>query len=154
MQVEQLGLHDQARTGFTHKFTIGYADLTAAGATTSTTISLADYTAGLGCTAAAFKLTTAFDGGATSALALDVGHDGASVDDADSILDNYEIHVDASEVLYGDANGAAFATLRTGFYPVETGTYKATFTATGANLNVLTTGEVVIYLQLVDLTKI
>jgi hypothetical protein len=49
---------------------------------------------------------TAFDGGATSALALDVGHNGATTDDADSILDNYEVHVDATEVMFGDGNGA------------------------------------------------
>jgi len=139
-----------AQLGFTHRFEIPYTDLTGT-ASTSVAISLATYAAGKGVTAAAYKLVTAFDGGATSALALDVGHNGATTDDPDSILDNYEIHADATEVLYGDGNGAAFATLRTGYFPLDAGAYEATFTATGANLTVLTTGEVHIYLRIVDL---
>jgi len=139
-----------AQMGFTHRFEIPYTDLTST-ASTSVAISLATYAAGKGVTAAAYKLVTPFDGGATSALALDVGHNGATTDDPDSILDNYEIHVDATEVLYGDGNGAVFATLRTGYFPLDAGAYEATFTATGANLTALTTGEVHIYLNIVDL---
>ena len=147
----QLNAADQARFGFTHKAVITSADLVALGAVASGVVSLATYTAGLGCTKAAFRLVTAFDGGATSALALDVGHNGATTDDPDSILDNYEIHADATEVMYGDGNGAIFATLRTGYFPLDAGTYEATFTATGGNLTLLTTGEVHIYLNIVDL---
>jgi hypothetical protein len=154
MLVENLGIHDQARTGFTHKFTIQLADVVALGAATSGAIALAPYVAGYGCIGAAYKLVTAFDGGATSALKLDVGHNGATTDDPDSILDNYEIHADGTEVFYGDANGAAFATLRTGYFPLDAGNYEATFTATGANFDVLTQGEVIVFLALVDLNKI
>lgn len=149
-----LSLNEQARTGFTHKFTIDYLDLVAAGAATTLTIDLAAYAAGTALLAAAYRLETAFDGGATSALALDVGHNGATTDDPDSALDNYEIHADATEVLFGDGNGAIFATLRTGYCPLDAGTYQALFTATGGNLNVLTTGKIHIFLKIVDLTKV
>jgi hypothetical protein len=47
-----------------------------------------------------------------------------------------------------------FATLRTGYYPLDAGTYEALFTATGGNLSALTAGEVNIYLKLEDLTKV
>lgn len=144
---------EQARFGFTDKIIITYADLSGTAATTKT-ITLAPFTAGLGVTKAAFKLVTAFDGTSTTNLALDVGWNGASTDDPDGVLDNYEIHNDATEVVYGDGNGAAFATLRTGYYPADAGNYEALFTATGANLTDLTTGEVHIYLRLEDLTKI
>jgi hypothetical protein len=150
----QLNAADQARFGFTHKVVITFADLTALGAVASGTVALATYTAGLGCTKAAFRLVTAFTGGATSALALDVGHNGATTDDPDSILDNYEVHSTGTEILFGDGNGAVFATLRTGYYPLDAGTYEALFTATGGNLNALTAGEVNIYLRLEDLTKV
>jgi hypothetical protein len=150
----QLNAADQARFGFTHKVVITFADLTALGAVASGTVALATYTAGLGCTKAAFRLVTAFTGGATSALALDVGHNGATTDDPDSILDNYEVHSTGTEIFFGDGNGAVFATLRTGYYPLDAGTYEATFTATGGNLSVLTAGEVNIYLRLEDLTKV
>lgn len=144
---------EQARYGFTDKIIVTYADLSGTAATTKT-ITLAPYTAGLGITKAAYKLVTPFDGGATTNLALDVGHNGATTDDPDSALDNYEIHADASYVNYGDGNGAIFATLRTGYYPLDAGNYEALFTATGANLTALTTGEVHIYLGLADLAKI
>ena len=150
----QLSLNEQARTGFTHKFTIDYNDLVAAGAAATLAIQLAPYAAGTALLAAAYRLETAFDGGATSALALDVGHNGASTDDPDSALDNYEIHVDATEVLFGDGNGAIFATLRTGYCPLDAGYFEALFTATGGNLNALTTGKIHIFLKIVDLTKV
>lgn len=155
MNVEALGVEMQARTGFTHKFTIDYSDLAALGAVTSGTVTLAAYTAGAHLvTGGAFRLETSFDGGATSALALDVGHNGGTTDDPDSILDNYEVHEDATQITAGDANGAIFATLRTGYAPQDSGNIEALFTATGGNLNALTSGKVHIYLGLVDLSKV
>jgi len=154
MQAEQLGVEMQARTGFTHKFTIDYTDLTALGAVTSGVVVLAPYTAGTILQQAAFRLETAFDGGATSALALDVGWNGASTDDPDGAIDNYEVHLDSTEILAGDGNGAVFATLRTGYSALDAGNIEATFTATGGNLNALTQGKVHIFLRLVDLTKV
>jgi hypothetical protein len=152
MKVYEYGVEEIARFGFTHRFEITYADLSSTAAATLA-ISLLTYSAGTGVTAAAYRLVTNFDGGATSALALDVGHNGATTDDPDSILDNYEIHEDATEVKFGDANGAAFATLRTAYFPLDAGAYEATFTATGGNLTLLTAGEVHIFLRVSNLVK-
>jgi hypothetical protein len=154
MEVYTLSLEEQAKTGFTHKAVIDYTDLVSVGgASTSAVFDLIPYTAGYLFQAAAYKLVTAFDGGDTTNLTLDVGWNGASTDDDDGLLNGYEIHVDATEVLYGDGNGAAFATLRTGYAALDAGDIEATFTATGANCNVLTAGEIHIYLKAVNLAK-
>jgi hypothetical protein len=154
MKTLALSNEERAQTGFTHKAILTYEDVAALGANASGAIALAAYTAGVLFHKAAYKVVTAFDGGATSALALDVGWNGATTDDADGLIDNYEIHVDATEVLYGDGNGAAFATLRTGYAALDAGNLEATFTATGGNLNLLTAGEVHIYWAQTDLTKV
>ena len=139
--------------GWTHIFKIPYTDLTDT-AGTSKAIALLPYAPGDLIRDAAFYLKQTFDGGSTSALALDVGHNGGTTDDVDSLLDNYEIHEDASEIKAGDANGAAFATLRTGYAPQDSGNIEATFTATGANLSTLTQGEVWIYLNVCRLPSL
>lgn len=154
MKTLALSNEERALTGFTHKAIITYADLVALGAVTSGAIAIFAYTAGMLFKSAAYKLVTAFDGGATSALTLDVGWNGASTDDDDGLLNGYEVHKDASEVLYADGNGAAFATLRTGYAALDAGNIEATFAATGANLDVLDAGEIHIYLGVVDLTKV
>lgn len=152
MKELQLSSEERA-SGFTHKFVIGFADLVALGAVTTGAIVLAPYVAGQACLQAAFKLNTPFDGGATSTMVLDVGHNGGTTDDPDSLLDNYVVHADGTEVLYGLGNGAAFAANATGYVPLDAGNYEATFTATDGNLNALTTGEITILLGLVDLSK-
>lgn len=150
-----LTLEERAATGFTHKFVIKWDDTDVDVASTSAVIVLAPYVSGTIVQRAAFRLATVFtDGGATmSSVKLDVGHNGASVDDADSILDNYELEATGTEILAGDANGAEFATLRTGFSAVEAGNFEATLTATGANLSTLTAGEVHIFLSIVHLAN-
>lgn len=151
MKVFALSNAQQAQLGFTHRFEIPYTDLSST-ASTGLAVVLAAYVAGRGVTGAAFKLVTPFDGGATTNLTIKVGHNGATTDDDDSLIAATELHLDGTEILYGDGNGAAFATLRTGYFPLDAGNYEATFTATGANLTALTTGEVHVYLNIVDLS--
>lgn len=152
--MEQLQLTSEERSsGFTHKFVIDFTDLAALGGVTTGAIALAPYVAGQACTKAAYKLNTAFDGGASTTMVLDVGHNGAVTDDPDSLLDNYVVHVDGTEVFYGLGNGAAFAANATGYVPLDAGNYEATFTATDGNLNALTTGEITILLGITDLSK-
>jgi hypothetical protein len=154
MNVEQLGIELQARTGFTHKFTIDYTDLVALGAAGSGAIVLAPYTAGTFVLAAAHRVESGFVGPSVTNLVIDVGHNGATTDDPDAYIDNVEIATAGTEILYQDGNGAVFATLRTGYGAADAGNIEATFTATGANLNVLTAGKVHVYLKIVDLTKV
>lgn len=145
---------NEASVGYSHQFKISYKDLIDTAGTTKT-LDLLTLEAGDIVEKAAFWLPTTFDGGSTSALALDVGYDMATVtDDPDAFLDNYEIHEDASEVKAGDGNGAVFATLRTGFAAVEAGKVTALFTATGANLSTLTQGEVWVFLKVTKLAKL
>jgi hypothetical protein len=146
--------NQEALLGFTHKYSITYADLVALGAVASGTVDLQTYVAGIAYRDAAYRLVTAFDGGATSALTFELGYNGATTDDADGLLDGYEVHADATEVLYGLANGADFATLKTGYVALDAGTLQATFAATGGNLNALTAGEIVVLVKRVDLTKL
>lgn len=153
MRREAFTLEQQAHSGFSHRFTVDYTDFTAA-ATTQVFQLLNSLPRGTMVTAAAFELETPFDGGATSALAMDVGYDLlAGTDDPDAFLDNYEVHLDATEVLAGDGNGAVFATLRTGYVSQEQMDLEVLFTATGANVTALTAGKVHIYLKVVELPK-
>jgi len=152
MKIRRFCSEEIGATPFTDVAEISYTDLVALGAVTSGTLSLiTGLTAGAIVTGAAYSLVTPFDGGATSALALDVGFNGASVDDPDAFLDNYQVHLDGTEVLAGDGNGAAFATLRTGHAFVESADIEALFTATGGNLNALTAGKIRIYLAVTRL---
>jgi hypothetical protein len=154
MKTYSISNEEAARSGFTHKFVLDFADVAALGANAAGAIALMPYTAGTLFRSAAFKLVTAFDGGATSTMVLDVGHNGATTDDPDSLIDNVVVHLDGTEVNYQDGNGAVFATLRTGYAAEDAGNIEATFTATGGNLNLITSGEIHIYLGVTDLTKI
>lgn len=151
----RLSNEEAALSGFTHKAIIPYTDLVALGATAAGVVVVGTYTAGTLLAAAAHKLVTPFDGGATSALAMIMGWNGATTDDDDGLIAaSREVHLDATEVLYGDGTGAAFATLRTGYAALDAGNIEVKFTATGGNLDALTTGEVHVYWGQVDLTKI
>jgi len=151
MITELLSTQEVAQTGFTHKFTVTHEDLTAAA--TTETVTLTGLTRGMLITNAAFNLVTPFDGGATSELTLQVGWDTVNAD-PNGLIDAVSVHADATEILVGDATGAAFATLRTGRPVVAAQNATALFTATDANVSVLTTGEVDIYLAIADLAKL
>lgn len=147
MFVRTLSAEETAQNGFTHVARVTYQDLAALGGSTSGTLTVMS---GLGkgwfVDAAYFKLVTAFDGGATSSLKLDFGYDLASgTDDEDAFLDNYEVHLDGTEILAGDGNGAVFAANRTGYAFQEAADLELLFTATGGNLNALTQGEVLVF---------
>jgi len=158
------------------KWTIGYADLVAEGATTSAVATLLDDLAARSeISNVVFSLPTPFDGGATSALVLDVGVTG----DDDAFIDNIEIHLDGTEIIasgptlstistttvdetYATPESTVLTNLRTLANQIlakepkvltATTDLIATFTATGGNLNVLTTGEVNIFAHVVDLSK-
>lgn len=154
MKTILLGQDEQRYSGYTHRFTVDYTDLSAA-ATTKTLSLISGLALGSIVKEAAYYLETSFDGGATSALTLKVGYNlAAGTDDDDSFVAGNSIHADSSPVLAGDGNGAAFATLRTGYAFQESAAIEALFTATGANLNTLTQGKVHIFLAVVDMKKL
>lgn len=149
-----LSLEEQAKTGFTHKSVITYSDIaTAGGANTAVTMSLLPYSAGTAFQAAAYKIVgTGFVGPSITNLTVIVGWNGGTTDDDNGLIEASEIATAGTEVLYLLGNGEAFATKKSGYVALDAGSIQAVFTATGANLNVLTAGEIHIYLKAVDLT--
>lgn len=144
-----------AKTGFTDLVIIDYTDLVAKGATTSGVFSLSTYTAAaqlFGPVAA--KLIAGFVGPSVTNLTLKIGHNGGTTDDDDSLLEAIELATAGTEINSSGSNGAAFATKLTGYAPQDAGTIEATFTATGANLSVLTSGKVGILFTRTDLSAL
>jgi hypothetical protein len=149
-----LSLEEQAKTGFTHKSIFTYSDIaTAAGAATAVSMNVLPYTAGTAFQACAYKVVgTGFVGPSITNLTVELGWNGATTDDPNGLIEASEIATAGTEVLYLLGNGVAFATKVTGYVALDAGNIQAVFTATGANLNVLTAGEIHIYLKAVDLT--
>ncbi len=150
-----LNQDERAASGFTHKWLFKYNDTDLAAASTSATIPLITLAARQGIFGAAFSLNTVFsDGAATmSSCTLKVGWDTTGADD-DGIIAAVELEVTGTEILGGDATGAAFATLRTGQVMQGAATVNAIFTATGANLSTLIAGELALFMKIVDLSKL
>jgi hypothetical protein len=154
MEISKLSAEETREYGFTHKVILTYPDLSAA-ATTKTVNLLTGLVAGHLITGAAFRLVSGFVGASVTNLTMEVGYDlAAGTDDPNGIIEAVELATAGTEILAGDATGAIFAAKRTGFAPQEACTITALFTATGANLSVLTAGEVHVYLSVVDLTKL
>lgn len=178
MKSLRLSNEEAAATGWTHKWIIDYADLVAAGATTALTQTLKDaIPARSKIDNVTYNLVTPFDGGATSELTMKLGFDLASgTDDDDAFLVATSIHADATYIIAGGARYTALATdtvnetytteestviasLRTTLNQILARSERlflvawdleAVFTATGANLSALTTGEVHIMARLVQ----
>jgi hypothetical protein len=154
LKTQVLSLEEQAKTGFTHKSIITYADIAAAGVGgTAVSMNLLPYTAGTAFQAAAYKVVgTGFVGASVTNLTIELGWNGATTDDPNGLIEASEIATAGTEVLYLLGNGVAFATKVTGYVALDAGNIQAVFTATGANLDVLTSGEVHVFLKAVDLT--
>ena len=135
----------QEIAGFTDSIRIKVADLSAAA--TTETINLA-VKAGTQVRNVAFKLHTAFDGGSTSNLTLQVG-DGT---DTDAFISNSIIHADATEENFGPSvAGGVGGKLGKAF--AADGNINMLFTATGANISTLTAGDIEIFFNFVHLNE-
>lgn len=155
MRIETLTLETEASTGFTHRFTVEYTDLNTVAGLTSTVQLLNTLPARTLVHKAAMELETPFVGASITNLSLQVGWDLlAGTDDPDGLIVATELAGVATEILAADGNGAAFATLRTGFASQEQMDLEALFTAIGANLTALTAGKVHIYLAVTNLAKL
>lgn len=130
-----------AGMGFTHRWKITYADLSAA-ATTESVELVGDLVAGDMVESVYYDLITPFDGGATSELTIQVGYDLATgTDDPDAFIAAASVHADATAIANGLNTGAA----KGGYAPYEAADMDILFTSTGANISVLTAGEVWVY---------
>lgn len=151
MKITKLKAEETRESGFTHKAIITFADFAGVAAVTKVHTLISGLVAGFLVRAAAFRLVHGFVGTDVTALTLQVGWNGATSDDDNGLIEAVELATAGTEILAGDGTGAAFATKRTGFAPLEAATIEALFTATGANVSVLTAGEVHIYLAVSDL---
>ncbi len=154
MKLLKLSAEETRESGFTHKAAITFADLVATAATTKALTVFSGLVAGFLVRNAAFRLVSGFVGASVTNLTLELGWNGATSDDPNGLIESVELATAGTEILAGDATGAAFATKRTGFAPQEAATLEALFTATGANLTALTAGEVHVYLTVSDLSKL
>ena len=151
MKIFEFSDAQRARFGFSHRIELTYADFTTAGA--SQAIALLPYVAGQCFTNAAFKLVTASVGPSVTGLAMIVGWNGATTDDDNGLIESVELCAAGTEILFGAGVGAAFATTKAGYCPLDAGNIEATFTATGANVNVHTAFEIHIFLNRVNLSS-
>jgi hypothetical protein len=90
--------NNELGNGWSDSLVIKHGDLTATGTTQTFTLPIP---AGGVVRGVGFYLETAFDGGSTNSLTIDVG-DG---DDPDGYIDGVQIAVDATEVIYAWNNG-------------------------------------------------
>lgn len=184
VNVIQLPLEERIKTGCSHAVRLTLATIlaaaSAAGATTSLTLDLSAYVARDIVNLAFFDLVTPFNGGATSELTLKLGYNGTATDDDDAFIAARSIHADATEILADvgsvtaigaetvdgtyDADTATVINAlrvtvnelraRRFFASQEAGLIQLILTATGANFSELTTGEVVVYFNLIRPTDI
>lgn len=153
MKLLALNEVEQKMTGFTHKVNLTFADLTAAATTQSINIlptGTKVFAAGFGIMRAAIRLITPFAGPSVTAVALDIG-DGSSVgryianantDLLTALATNTKPHVvSTTGFIYSPKN------ITDGYTNII-----AKFTATGANVSVMTAGEVDVYLSALDFT--
>jgi hypothetical protein len=153
MKERQLS-NEEALSGYNKAYEILLTDLQALGAVSTGTINLEAYTPGVAYQNAGFKLVEAVDGATSSACAFEVGYNGGTTDDVDGFLDGYEIHADATEITYGLANGADFATLKTGYVALDSGTVQASLTLTNGVFSALTAGAVTVFLKRANLNNL
>jgi len=135
----------QELSAYTDSIRITHADLTAS--STTQTIQK-DVKAGDQVRSVAYKLHTSFDGGATSALTLNVG-DGS---DTDRFIDDPSIHADASAIVFGPQ--PVPATNSVGKVYAVDDTIDILFTATGANVSVLTAGDIEIFFNIININNV
>jgi hypothetical protein len=136
--------------GFTHKAIITFADMTAAATTTLNlfpTVANTTMPVGRVVTKTGYQLVTPFTGGGLTAVALDVGDVGtvnryianANTDLFTGLATNTKNNVvSTTSYAYAGADAAANAQIT------------AKFTGTNGNLNLLTAGQVEVYLRIED----
>lgn len=145
-----------AGLGFNYVKTVSFADLSAAA--TTKVVDLFPIPADGQVVQVGYYLNTAFDGGATSGLTVQLGVTGV---DTDGFVLATEVHVDSTEVSSAINSGAFYNDLTTAnvinakvYDAASATTLSALFTATGGNTSLLTTGKITFFAQIVDFSTI
>lgn len=147
--------------GFPFVIDIPYTELVGTAATTKT-VTIATIPTDASVEFVGYYLVQNFDGGATSALTVQIGDD----DDADGFLAAASVHADSTPLSSRQNTGAYFTGEDSGtettanviksknYDNASTKSLNVLFTATGANLTALTQGRVRIVVRGVDYTKV
>jgi hypothetical protein len=141
MKIYPLSMQERARTGFSHKINITYADLTDTAGLTKTLKLLPDTgscAAGFCVQRSAIRVKTFFSGGAVASMTASVGDSGSGT----------RFH-NAHNCFTA---GVSFALATTANMYTAADYVRVLFTATTGNLNVLTAGELEIYIHALQLT--
>lgn len=169
MQVIELTLEEQVKTGRSHMVVIDFTDF-AGVASTGKTFAVLPYVARDILERGAFDLVTPFVGASITGLTVKLGWNGATTDLANGLLEALELCGAATEILadagsidtsaidatFGAPELAVLTSLRNrqAYAAQDAGNVEAVFTATGANLSVLTAGKVRILLNKISLTDL
>ena len=148
MKIQELGIHEIARTGFTHKAIISFAngDFTAAALTQN--YDFATLAAGLMVTAMASRLVTALSGGAVATAVFVAGDTGTTNGylTSTNVFTGSTVPNKAGDgALLNQAGGKAY---------VGADTLRLTITTSVANVVALTAGEIHVYFTLFDANKL
>lgn len=144
MKVARLSTTDQILHNATHKFTIDYADVAALGAATTGVIALVPETgtapAGTVFGFAKMVITSnTWAGASVTALTAQIGITGG---DTDALMPATEICLAGTEIVH-----TVVGTVTQPLVLNTADSIDILFTSTGANLNVITAGEIEVYLQ-------
>lgn len=169
-QVTELALQEQIKMDASHVVDIDFREVALAGAVTSLVVNVLAYRARDIVKGALFDLVTPFEGTGLTALTVKFGYDGATVDNDDAFIEAKSILAGATPILadagsidasavdttFGAQEVAVLESLRARapFAAQEAGNLVLTFTATAANLSVLTKGRLRVFLKLIAPTEI
>lgn len=147
MKIQELSAVEMARTGFTHRANISYANGDFTAAATTQTYTLATLAAGHIVQNFAHRLITALSGGSVSAAVVLGGKTGTT----NAYLTSTDVFT-GSTVLAKAGDGASFNQAG-GEAFVGASALILTLTTTTANVSTLTAGEIVVYFSLIQLTN-
>lgn len=169
MKVIELSLEERVKTGRSHMAVIDYTDF-AGVAATGKTFQLAPYLPRDLIGRGAFDLVAGFVGASITNVTAKLGYNGATTDDDDGLIEAKELATAGTEILadagsidataidatFGAPELAVLSSLRARqeYAPQDAGNIEIVFTATGANLSVLTEGKVRVLFNLVRLTDL
>lgn len=143
-RISPLSIQEQAATGFSHKFLINSSDIAfGSGATDTVTVTLGATPAKFIVNAGLVNVTTAFAG--TGAMTIIVG----------TALSTAALIASTSILTAGALVATSTTAISTNLKAVVAGTFVATFTnATSGSPSALTAGQLSIYMNILDLTKL
>ena len=146
MLIIDLTAEERLKTGCSNAAIVDYTDINTAAALTST-LAMLPYVSGDIINQALWDLVTPFVGAGLTALTAQFGWNGATIDSAAGLIAAKSVLTGVAPVLSVGAPAGVLAA-------VEGGQLELVFTATGANLNVLTAGRLRLYYNKISQTQL